>query len=280
MGEVIMRYLTSCFRFILITSCLILTLSGCKKTTSQLDLDAPQNLRISLVQNGAGIRLDWDAVSKANAYYVYFGDTPNSDSLNAIYKIVNQTYFIHESDALDKSGTGYYAVLAVGGEYDSVIGPKSNVVRTAPYEVKNITIYERNYSSGDSSAFGWDDTHAGRIVSINDTINQWHIYCDDGDSGNIIDTLLKFVTPQDSVGSNPPPDVPWDSTAIVFSSDPYAPLQITGKVAPTTGGIKEENVFYLLIDKEYYAKIFVQSVSTQYIKLDAYFQPLKGFRRF
>ncbi len=256
----------------------LLLFIGCKEEPTA-SLTAPQNLIITVIQEGAGLKLNWDKVSEANGYYVYFGMHP--DSLFAICKVVDQTYFIHESDELDKAGTGYYGILAVGGEYDSDVGPMSDIIiRTAPYETQGIILHERDYESGDSSAFGWNAAHIGEILSINDAVNRWHIYLDDGQSGGTIDSLLKFVTPQDSVGTNHPPDVPWDSTAIVFSSASYAPSEITGGFAPETGGITEENVFYLLMDNEYYAKFFVQSVSDDRVKFDAYFQALKGFRRF
>ncbi len=274
-------------KFLYITTIsFILLFIGCKEEPTAPDLTSPQNLKISVIQDGVGLKLEWDKVSKANGYYVYFGMHP--DSLLAIYKVVDQIYFIHESNELDKAGTGYYGILAVGGEYDSVVGPMSDIIRTAPYEAPDIILHERDYESGDSSAFGFgalnpkNAIYAGVVLSINDTSCRWHIYLDDGQSGTTIDSLLKFVTPQDSVGTNHPPDVPWDSTAIVFSTASYAPSEIIGGFAPETDGIDEEekNVFYLLIDNEYYAKFSVQSVSPAGVEFNAYFQALKGFRRF
>lgn len=257
----------------------IMVFIGCAKETTGPEFTQPENLKLTVIQKGAGLKLDWDPVKDANAYYVYFGTVPIEDSLHAIYKVIEPNYFIH--DSLELECAGYYAVLAVGGEYDATVGPMSDIIRSAPIETKEIILYERDYETGGSSAFGWDmTTGAGFVTSITDTIKRWHIYLDDGNPGVIVDSLFKLVTPGVAVGSSSPPDVPWDSTFITFSTASYAPLEIDSVSAPAEGGIYKDFVFYLLIDNKYYAKLSVKQVFDNGVKFDAYFQDMENFRRF
>lgn len=251
---------------------------GCEKEPTGPELDAPESPRLSALQNGTGLKFEWDPVSEASGYYVYFGVNP--DLLHAIYKVVGQTYFIHDSVALDDAETGYYKVLAVGGDYDSVVGPMSEAVRSAALKTDSVILYERDYLNGDSTAFGWDGEGNGKVYSINDAVNRWHFYLDDGKGGEF-DTLgFKFVTPGSSVDGNFPPEVPWDTTYITGPSDKsIAPVEIEGSFAPEDG-IKENDVFYLLIDGEHYAKIVVKDILENGVIFDAYFQDIETFRRF
>lgn len=263
----------------------IMVFIGCAKETTGPEFTQPENLKLTVIQKGAGLKLDWDPVKDANAYYVYFGTVPIEDSLHAIYKVIEPNYFIH--DSLELECGGYYAVLAVGGEYDSVVGPMSETVRSAPIETKDVILYERDYANGDSSAFGWDMTTGdGFVTSITNATKRWHIYLDDGDSTASDSLYFKFVAPWDSVAMgdsinfNHPPDVPWDSTFITFSTAKYAPLVIEDGFAPDEGGIYKDFVFYLLIDNKYYAKLSVKQVFDNGVKFDAYFQDMENFRRF
>lgn len=232
-----------------------------------------------MVQEGAGLRFEWEPVSNAGGYYVYFGAEPEPEF--AIYKLIDGVFFIHDSAALDEDETGYYRVLAVGGDYGDVVGPKSDEVRSAAVKTDSVILYERDYRDGDSSAFGWDGEGNAKIYSINDALNRWHFYLDDGKALEF-DTLgFKFVTPNCSVGDNLPPDVPWDTTYITGPSDKaFAPLEIDGGFAPQDAGIVVDDIYYLLIDGEYYAKIVVRERLENGLVLDAYFQKMATFRRF
>ncbi|MBN2543892.1 hypothetical protein JXI42_13625 [bacterium] len=243
------------------------------------DLAAPQNLGLTVWQNGAGLKIQWNEVTDANAYYLYFGLYNDEDSLNAICKVVSPNYYIHDSISLTSGG--YYGVLAVGGDYDETVGPMSDIVRSAAVKSANVILYDRDYDGGSSAAFGWDmDNGEAFITSINDASTRWHFYLDDGTPGEIVDSMFRFVVPGDSVGANSPPDVPWSGTSIVKSSASYAPARITGGYAPTAGGIFEDFVFYLKIDDTYYAKLYVKEILENGVKFDAYFQEMEGFRHF
>lgn len=266
---------------------IILLIAGCTEKATEPDLTAPENLNITLIEKGAGLKLEWDAVAQADGYFVYFGTSP--DSMNAIVKIVGGEFFYDDSSELDTRGTGYYAVLAVGGEYDSVVGPMSEARRTAPYSMMNVVLYERDYSNGDSSAFGWDASWAGRVLSITNSTDEWHIYLSDGKPGESDSVEFKFVSPTDAVGSDTPPPVSWGTTFIEASAKSFAPLEISTHSAPEVG-IAEEETYYLFVEDQYYAKFFIKDVFANGVVFDAYLQTFfefdealqdsVGFRRF
>lgn len=274
--------------------CALLTallVTACTEEATAPDLGSPGNVQIILAQKGAGLKLDWDEVGEANAYFVYFGTAPDPDSLNAIVKVVGGSFFYDDSTELDSRGTGYYAVIAVGGEYDSVSGPMSQVLRTAPFFMQDVTLYERDHSSGDMSAFGWDGNWAGRVLSIDNGTDTWHIYLSDGKPGEIDSVEFKFVSPTDAVGTDTPPSVPWGATFVDKSAKSFAPFEITTPSAPEAGaGIAEEETYYLLVNDRYYARFFIKDVFANGVTFDAYLQSFfeydealedsVGFRRF
>lgn len=257
---------------------MLLFLFGCEES-NEPDLAAPQNIELTVVQNGAGIRIDWDTVSEANAYYLYYGISGNPDSLRALCKVIAPNYFYHDSTSLENAG--YYAVRAVGGDYDATSGPLSEIVSSAPVKTAQITLYERDHSGGNSSAFGWNmTTGEGFVTSVNEASTRWFCYLDDGVPGASVDSLFRLVVPDEAVGSSTPPDVPWGNTGITQTTDSYSPKTIIDGYAPEVAGIYEDFLFYLLIDGEYYAKLQVKEILSNGIVFDAYFQPMEGFRKF
>jgi hypothetical protein len=248
---------------------IILLIAGCTEKATEPDLTSPGNLNITLIEKGAGLKLEWDAVAEANGYFIYFGTSP--DTMHAIVKIVGGEFFYDDSSELDTRGTGYYGVLAVGGEYDSVVGPMSGILRTAPYLMEDVVLYERDYSNGDFSAFGWDASGTGRVLSITDDTNIWHVYLSDGKPGESDSLELKFVSPTDAVGTDTPPPVSWGTTFIQASAKSFAPLEISTHSAPEVG-IAEEETYYLFVDDQYYAKFFIKDVFSNGVTFDAYLQ--------
>jgi hypothetical protein len=259
---------------------------GCTRQPTAPTLGAPQNLKISSIEKGLGLKLEWDNIEDADGYFVYFvnvkSDTESDTA--ALAKVIQSEFYDLPKptsqtglpSSIMERGCGDYYVIPEKIEYDKVwLGDASETVSSRPAVSKSCVLYERNLP--DSCAYGWDENGNGERYSISDATNEWDIYLDDGDSTTTDTAGLYLVSPTDSVGGNSSPTVNWDATYIVIStSENTAPLDITTLFA----SVEKDGIYYLKVDTDYYVKVVIDSLLDNGIIFNYSFQKLKGFRRF
>jgi len=257
---------------------------GCTREPTAPTLGAPQNLKISSIEKGLGLKLEWVNIADADGYFVYFvkvkSDTESDTA--ALAKVIQSEFYdlpkptseTHLPSSIMERGCGDYYVIPEKIEYDKAwLGDASETVSSRPAVGKSCVLYERNLP--DSCAYGWDENGNGERYSISDNTNEWDIYLDDGNSA-ATDTIFWLVSPTDSVGGNSPPTVSWHATYIVSSSAATAPLDIT----TLSASVEKDGIYYLKVDTDYYAKLVIDSLLANGIIFNYSFQKLKGFRRF
>lgn len=273
--------------------CIILSffLTGCEFFEEEkVELPAPQNLRLISIDNGLGVRLEWDPVEGAEEYGVYF----NSEEIAR----VTTTYFEHHASQLDEAGLGPYFVFAYKKDETS---PQSRVVSTKPSAVSYQYIYDRDnvrvweidttYVIDTTvtppntlevnidtllnrimpGAYDWDSTSSGTTYVLTDsTAPEWDIYLDDGDPTKVLYKKFFLVSANASLPTSSVPEVSlgWEHTYITGPCTvDVAPENFTSLYAPDPDiqpeGVDPESPehkddrYYLKVDGDYYVQLRV-----------------------
>ncbi len=121
----------------------LVVIGGCTTTTENEVLQSPGTLTYQVVNNGYAIQLNWDAVTDADGYYVYFNDAAvdTIDDKDSTTIIVDQI--------------GVYKVAAYKGD---IVSDPTNSLDFRPVETSNVTIYDASVYSDTThpSGAGWD----------------------------------------------------------------------------------------------------------------------------
>lgn len=241
-------------------------LSGCEFfEPEEPALDAPQNLRFTAIDNGLGVKLEWDPVSDAEEYAVSF----NSSEIAR----VTEEKFEHHSSDIESTGLGTYFVFAFKGEDRS---PQSDPVSTKPKSATTLEIYDREdvvrsdttiqtrYDSlgneyVDTSivteiqlgGFGWSEVGSGEGSSVGDVSHIWHVYLDDGELSSTDYNNFHFVSANSALQGMEPPAPQFDTAYITGpTASEYAP-----EAMDVTAPAKIDSTYYLKIYGKYFVKL-------------------------
>lgn len=231
----------------------------------EVKLDAPQNLRFVAIDDGLGVRLEWDPVSDAEEYAVHF----NSSEIAR----VTEEKFEHRGSDVEGKGLGTYFVLAFKEDDRS---PQSNPVSTKPKTAITLEIYDRDdvirsdttiqrrYDSLgveyvdtgvvteiQLGGFGWSEVGGGERLSVTDLSRVWHVYLDDGEPGSTDYSNFHFVSANSALQGMVPPAPQFDTAYITGpSAADYAPLDM-GVAVP----VRTDSTYYLKVYGKYYVKL-------------------------
>jgi hypothetical protein len=240
--------------------------SGCEFfEPEEVTLDAPGNLRLTAIDNGLGVRLEWDPVVDAEEYAVFFNSSE-------IARVTGESFEHHSSD-IESMGLGTYFVFAFKEDDRS---PQSSPVSTSPKSVITLEIYDRadvvrsdttiqtRYDSlgneyVDTSivtevqlgGFGWSEVGSGEGSSVADLSEIWHVYLDDGEIDATDYNNFHFVSANSALQGMEPPAPQFDTAYIAGPT--------TTEYAPEAMGVAAE----VKIDSTYYLKIY----GTYFVKL-------------
>ncbi len=244
----------------------VLFLFGCEFfEPEEAKLQPPENLRLVAIDDGLGVKLEWDPVSDAEEYAVHFNSTE-------IAKVTEEK-FEHHSSEIESDGLGTYFVFAFKGDDRS---PQSDPVCTRPKAAVTLEIYDRNdviksdttiQNRYDSlgveyvdtaivtevkmGAYGWSVKGSGEGSSVADLSSVWHIYLDDGESGVTDYSHFHFLSANCALQGMVPPAPDFDTAYIAGPcATGYAPLDM-GVTAP----VKIDSVYYLNIYGNHFVKL-------------------------
>lgn len=237
--------------------------------------DIPTNLQITdVVNDGLGVRLEWDVVAEADGYIVVFEGSVIDSTISNFYL----------DD--DPGDVGEYQVKSYAEEESS----PSDAVSTVPV-TGGATIYER--TAAGNSAFGWAADGTGSTASLNDPYDGWDFYAEDFDTLDTDPLHIHLVSP--SYDIKPPPFSTEDTTWI--SKDPveYDTLDVApengyySEIGPhddpsnPTEGLNagEAYVVDAKVDgNRHYAKVNITTVGAGgNVDFSYAFQTVPGFRR-
>lgn len=233
----------------------------------------PTGLEITqAINNGLGVKLEWDAVEEADGYVVLFE--------GAVIDSVTTETFNDE----DPGDVGQYRVKAYADGEES---DPSDAVSTVP-KAGGATIYER--SSAGYSCFRWGANGTGATFSIQDPYNGWDFYADDFQAGT--DPLhIHLVSPSYNIAGSPysTEDTTWISeNPVNYDTLHVAPTTGYSEIGPDddpsnpTEGLNagEAYVVEAKVDgNTHYAKVKITSIGTENIDFSYAFQAVPGFRR-
>jgi hypothetical protein len=281
---------------LLVSSAFLLLMIGCTQVPEEPNLGAPGNLRIKAIDGGLGLKLEWDEVPEAEGYYVHFIDIWASGKIDtmALCKVLCPYFCDRPGDLvldskIEDRGCGTYFVYPVKTVYDQgYVGDTASISSLPRTTDSPQIIYER--STGDPSAFGWDEDGNFSIYSVDDTVHDWDIYLCDQDSSIIDTSLLHFLSPTARTGQNSTPNPDLDTSIIAGpykEEDANWSLHCNNDSMKTmqprwNKGIKagKERFFFFYVDGSHYARVEVDSILEEGILLHAYFQTIPGFRGF
>ncbi|OYD16265.1 hypothetical protein CH333_03835 [candidate division WOR-3 bacterium JGI_Cruoil_03_44_89] len=259
----------------------LLFLLGCAEEEGPVPT-VPENLTLTVIENGLGLRLDWQEVPDADGYYVYFVSAPYEggtkgdiirDTIVLVKMLTNRFYDSSEDSintyypsSIEDRNCGDYYVKAVAEDECS---EASNSVTSVPLTMGHFTLYEQDYN--DSCAFGWDETGNGRIYSINDMTDEWDVYLSDMQPGVTDPTDFRLMSP-------PIAGAPWDTTLIAIGDDEHLCPCVMWPQLNTA--MEPDGVYFLRIEEDYFVSITVLEIFENGIVFDYSFQKLGGFRRF
>lgn len=275
----------------------LIVLIGCEFfEEEEVKLPAPQDVRLMSIDNGLGVRLEWNAVEGADTYSVYF----KSEEIAR----VTTTHFEHPSAVLDTAGLGPYFVFA---HKEDEMSPQSRAVSTKPrpvpyqfiYDRDNIKVWEIDTTYVVDTtvtppetlemhvdtlltrimpgAYDWDATSAGSSYVLTDsTALDWDIYLDDGDTSTVLYKKFFLVSANASLPTSSIPEVSqgWETTYITGPesvSIAVAPENFTTLYAPDPDTLPDgvnpdlfpadTYCYYLKVDGDHYTQIRVNKYS-------------------
>ncbi|KPJ49605.1 hypothetical protein AMJ40_05175 [candidate division TA06 bacterium DG_26] len=270
--------------------CGALLLSGCEFfEPEEVKLQAPQNLHFAAIDDGLGVRLEWDAVADAEEYAVYFNSTEIARS--------GEPRFDHHSADLDRVGLGTYFVFAYK---EDVRSPQSDPVSTRPKAVATLEVYDRDdvirsdttiqqrYDDTGAAyvdtsivtealmgAYGWGPIGSGAAFDVTDLGSVWQVYLDDGQAGATDYNNFHFVSANAALQGMVPPAPLFDTAYIAGPTDAaYAPLTMD-----VTAPVKVDSTYYLKLYGTYYVKLIPTdriSISSTFIDYTDMRQPPGG----
>jgi|Deesub1362B_J571_1020462.scaffolds.fasta_scaffold05353_2 hypothetical protein len=234
------------------------------------EVATPNARVVSILNNGGGLRFEWDSVDGADGYRVYVDGALQYEGTN--------TYFEWTTPAQK------IEVVAYAGDKESTPKTFNFAATTGTSE-----IYER--SGTGNSAFGWDANGYGSSYSVLDTANfsNFDFYVDDFTGGSVDPANIHLVSPDYNFFGNP-----FNSQSTGFyektTSDP-------SDIAPTSGNyetpyssfvLKENASYFLWIDsnandqideQDNFARIDIVSIGTDgKITFNWVYQPYSGLR--
>ena len=176
---------------------------GCKEELPE----TPNVHTEKIIQNGAGIRFEWDPVENADGYRVYADGKEVYEGTNTYYELLTPTMKV-EIVAYNKEGESEPWV----GDYTPATGTGE--------------IWERSVQDK-PSAYGWDAKGNGASYSILDTTNysRFDFYLDDLQAGTTLPGQMYFVSPNYNYFG-----APFNNTETGFAVG-------TGDVAPAPDGV-------------------------------------------
>ncbi len=176
---------------------------GCKKGEVP---ETPNVHTVNVIQNGAGLRFEWDPVENADGYRVYADGNQVYEGTNTYYELTTPAKKVEIVAYNDE------------GESDPWEGDYTPVTGTGE-------IWERSVS-GKPSAYGWDAQGNGASYSILDSTNfsMFDFYLDDFTPGSTLPGEMYFVSPNYNMFGSP-----FNNTETGFAVG-------TGDVAPAPDG--------------------------------------------
>jgi hypothetical protein len=255
-----------------------LLLSGCEFfEPEETVLETPQNVRLIAIDDGLGVRLEWDAVADAEEYAVHFNSSE--------FARVTATQFEHRASEVERDGLGTYFVFAFKDEDRS---PQSDPVSSKPKSVITQEIYDRDdvvvsdttiqtrYDSlgveyVDTSivtemqlgGYGWTEAGSGEGRDIGDVSEIWQVYLDDGAPGETDYTNFHLVSANAALPGMAVPAAQFDTAYISGPcTTDYAPTDMS-----VTASVEINATYYLNL----YGMYFVKIVPTEYTSVTSTF---------
>jgi len=247
---------------------LVVLFTGCEEG---LGPETPKNLAIQAAEDGASVKLTWDAVEDVDGYIVYFND--------AVLDTTTSTEYTHSNP----EATGDYAVSSYRGDEES---DKSSTVSDKPQITPTVDVYEIGVPD-QNSGFGWstltgegttysmaDASHAGEIDLY---FTNWAV----GYAGNY-DIASPSEVLNDAGASWLAGTSGWRTTGIVKLTEGFDDV----KTLPSTGyenyqeNIVQGGAYGVFTQDGYYGMVEIKSVSPEngLVELRTAFQKVKGLR--
>ena len=237
-------------------------------------VDKVTNLKIEAANDGAAVKLTWDAIENADEYNVYFNGT--------LLATVENTEYTHSFDNDADAKTGEYRVSAVIGGTE---GEQSDAVDDIPVITDNVQLYEIGGTG--SSGFGWNvNTGAAASFSMADASNASSIdlYFTNWTTGyaGTYDIASPHLVDQDEGASWLHGTTGWRTTGIAEITE----LFDDATILPSTGynnyveNVTQGNSYGVYTQDGYYGLIEVKSISEANGTIDtrSAFQKVKGLR--
>lgn len=247
---------------------LVVFLTGCPEGIGP---ETPTNLAIQSAEDGASVKLTWDAVEDVDGYIIYFNDT--------VLDTTKNTEYTHSNP----EATGEYAVSSYIGDEES---DKSASVSDKPKITPTVQVYEIGVPN-QNSGFGWstltgegttysmaDASHAGEIDLY---FTNWAV----GYAGNY-DIASPSEVLNDAGASWLAGTSGWRTTGIVELTEKFDDV----KTLPSSGydnyqtNIVQGGAYGVFTQDGYYGMVEIKSVSPTngLVEIRTAFQKVKGLR--
>ncbi|MEO0279307.1 MAG: hypothetical protein ABIM98_06070 [candidate division WOR-3 bacterium] len=228
---------------------------------------ATPNARITQILNqGGGLRFEWDPVDGADGYRVYVDGTQQYQGTNTYFEWTNPAKIIE--------------IVAYAGDKES--NPKS--FNFTPVSRTGQELWERSASG--NSAYGWNSDGIGTSYSILDQNNfsQFDFYLDDLTSGSTDPANIYLVSPNYNAFGNPFNNT---ETAFAVGTADIAPAPGNYYTPTTQNPIVQGETYFLWIDHsangwsddDNFVKITINSIGSDgRVTFDYWFQKYGGLR--